>query len=58
MTGYPKLNGFFCARGYFFIKCCSVRRLSTIDFKGLLYLVIFFALIKDFYVYDKICSIV
>ena len=42
MTGWPKLNGFFCACRYFFIKCCSARRLTTTDFKELLYLMCFF----------------
>ena len=58
MSDYPKLNGFFCACRYFCIKCCSARRQTTINFKGLLYLMCFFALIKVFYVYNNICSIV
>ena len=62
MAGYPKVNDFFCGSRYFCIKCCSVRRLTTIDVKGLLYLMrflfCFFALIKVCYVYNNICSIV
>ena len=48
MAGYLKLNGFFCACCYFCITCCSARRLTTIDVKGLLYLMsfLFFASIK------------
>ena len=47
----------------FCIKCCSFRRLATIEFKGLLYLMCFlgflcFNVYKVFYVYDNICSIV
>ena len=34
-------KGFFCVCCYFCIKCCSARRLTTIDFKGLLYLMWF-----------------
>ena len=67
--GWPHetINGFFGACRYFCITYCSARRVTTIDFKGLLYLmcflflfVLFFflALIKVFYVYDNICSIV
>ena len=65
MAGYPKLNGFFSAYRYF-ISCCSDRRLATIDFKELLYLmpgsfvvvVIVFTLITVFRVYSNICSTV
>ena len=42
MAGYPKLNGFFSAYRYFCITCCSNRRLATIGFKELLYLMPFF----------------
>ena len=55
MTGWPKLNGFFCACRYFFIKYCSARRLTTTDFKELLYLMCFlsfFALITVFYIFS------
>ena len=42
MAGYPKLNGFFSVFRYFFITWCSDRRLITIEFKELLYLMPFF----------------
>ena len=36
------IYGLFCACRYFYIKCCSARRLTTIDFKELLYLIFLF----------------
>ena len=52
MAGYPKLNGFFCVCRYFCMKCCSARRLTTIDFKGLLFLMLFvFLLLLKFFIF-------
>ena len=42
MGGYAKLNGFFSAYRYFRITRYSDRRLTTFDFKDLLYLMSFF----------------
>ena len=56
LADYPKVNDFFCACRCYCIKCCSARRPTTIDFKGLLYVMCFsfvFALIKAFYVYNN-----
>ena len=62
MAGYPKVNGFFSVCRYFRITCCSEGRVTTIDFKELLYLMpVFsfcFALITFFKVYNNICSVV
>ena len=47
MAGYPKLDAFSSAYRYFCITCCSDSRLTTIDFKELLYLMpLFFYLCR------------
>ena len=45
IAGYPKLNCFFSAYPYFCITCYSDRRLTTINFKELFYLMPFFAFV-------------